>query len=76
MKTKMKKEAIASALLGICGVTAIALAGGDGQHTCTACHPTQTNICDEVECASNEDCGARWSGTGQNATVRALCVRQ
>ena len=71
---KTRKEVIASVVLGVCGVAAVALAGGD--HTCSACHPTEVTLCDEKECASNENCGWDYGGSGTDAWVRAKCVRE
>lgn len=75
---KSRKEVLGSALFGICGLAAVAIADATnvGAHTCSACHPNNPSLCDTVQCASNEDCGFRYSGNGgAGSTVRALCVR-
>lgn len=58
MKTKMRKEAVASAVLGLCGVAAIALAG-NGTTNCYHCHThngSTTCRYSVRNCSSNEIC--------------------
>lgn len=62
---------VCAAALGASGSIVV---NGNGNHTCRATITTSDGITitDEVECASNESCGAKRNGD----TVRALCVRQ
>lgn len=56
--------------------TGIAIANGNGNHTCEYCHPVNVTLCDTRECGSNEVCTGR-HGTLPNGQpwVIAECAK-
>ena len=55
----------------------VAVANGNGNHTCTKCHTDDPTLCDERECSSNEVCSGE-QGTTQNQQqwVEAICLNR
>jgi len=59
-------------------IGSVAVANGNGNHTCTKCHTEDETLCDSRECASNEVCTGEegTSDTSSRLWVQAICERK